>query len=282
MTAAPVFAFFLGIAPAGPPIPADPGAAPESSSPARVVSVLPSADVLPENLLRFYIVFSEPMSRGEAYRHIRLREKGSGEEVEGAFLELGEELWDPRQTRFTLLFDPGRIKRGLKPREELGPALREGGEYELVIDRAWRNAEGNPLSETFIKAFRVAGPDETSPDPASWTITPPRSGTREPLRVESPEPLDAFLFARRVKALGADGRAIDGEARIEPGERIWAFVPTKPWQPGAYRLRAEDPLEDLAGNRIARPFEVDRLGPLVPERPVASERPFTILESAKP
>jgi hypothetical protein len=274
---APLVILFFGAFSADPPPAAGPGKAPE---PTRVASVLPSADVLPENTLRFYLLFSGPMSRGEAYRHIRLREKATGAEVDGAFLELGEELWDRDQTRFTLLFDPGRIKRGLKPREELGPALREGGEYALEVDRSWRDASGNPLAETFTKTFRATGPDETSPDPKSWTIAPPKPGTTEPLQVESPEPLDPFLFARKVKVLDADGKPVAGNVRVEPGERVWALTPKGPWRPGTYTLRAEDPLEDVAGNRLSRAFEVDRLGPLTPERPVAFDRGFTIPESS--
>ena len=61
--------------------------------------------------------FDAPMSRGEAYRHIHLVDAKTGREVEAPFLELGEELWDGDFRRFTLLCDPGRVKRGLKPRE---------------------------------------------------------------------------------------------------------------------------------------------------------------------
>src|SRR5262249_11153664 len=76
--------------------------------------VYPTRDRLPENQLKFYLHFSAPMSQGDAYRYIRLLD-ATGKEVRQAFLELGEELWDPQGTRFTLLFDPGRIKQGLKP-----------------------------------------------------------------------------------------------------------------------------------------------------------------------
>lgn len=107
--------------------------------PTVVEHIYPSAGKLPENQLKFYLHFSAPMSRGEAYRHIRLL-AADGQEVEGAFLELGEELWDRDQRRFTLLCDPGRVKRGLKPREELGPVLEEGKSYSLVIDRDWHDA----------------------------------------------------------------------------------------------------------------------------------------------
>ena len=86
------------------------------------------------------------------------------------FLELDEELWSPDGTRFTLLFDPGRVKRGLKPREELGPVLEAGKSYSLVIDRDWLDASGNSLKAGFRKTFRVGPPDETSPDPKTWTV----------------------------------------------------------------------------------------------------------------
>ena len=65
-----------------------------------VTAVYPSAQVLPENLLRFYIHFSAPMSRGEAYRHVRLLD-AAGKAVDLPFLELDQELWDPDGKRFT-------------------------------------------------------------------------------------------------------------------------------------------------------------------------------------
>ena len=89
-----------------------------------VQAIYPSADVLPENLLKFYIHFSAPMSRGEAYKRIHLMHEGV--EVQDPFLELGEELWDVEQTRFTLFIHPGRIKHGVKPREDSGLPMTEG------------------------------------------------------------------------------------------------------------------------------------------------------------
>ena len=91
----------------------------------RVAAVYPSRDFLPENLLHFYIHFSAPMSRGEAYQRIKLIDS-TGKPVDAPFLELDEELWSPDGTRFTLIFDPGRIKRGLRPREEVGTGAGVG------------------------------------------------------------------------------------------------------------------------------------------------------------
>lgn len=106
-----------------------------------VSHVYPSAEVLPENLLKFYVHFSAPMSRGRIYDHIHLRDD-AGKEIELPFLEIDEELWDPAMTRLTLFIDPGRIKRGVRPLEEVGPALEEGKRYRLVIDQAWKDGAG--------------------------------------------------------------------------------------------------------------------------------------------
>src|SRR5690606_6065275 len=123
---------------------------PKNSEPARLIALYPTTSVVPENLLKFYLHFSVPMSRGEVYDRVRLFDT-NGKRVEHPFLELSEELWSPDGKRLTLYFDPGRIKRGLKPRELFGPALIEGGEYTLKIDRGWPDADGRPLAEGFEK-----------------------------------------------------------------------------------------------------------------------------------
>ena len=109
-----------------------------------VQQVFPSSLTLPENLLKFYVHFSAPMSRGRIYEHIHLR-NDAGKEIELPFLEIDEELWDPTMTRLTLFIDPGRIKRGVLPLEEIGPALETGKNYSLVIDSDWKDGAGEPL-----------------------------------------------------------------------------------------------------------------------------------------
>ena len=66
----------------------------------------------------------DPMSRGMAYEHIRLL-GADGKAVAAPFLVLDEELWDYEGKRFTLFFDPARVKRELRPHKELGRALKE-------------------------------------------------------------------------------------------------------------------------------------------------------------
>jgi hypothetical protein len=62
-----------------------------------------------------------------------------------------------------------------------------------------------------------------------------------------------------MRALGVtrDGKEVEGTIGIDQGETRWTFTPMTPWRAGAYQLLALDILEDVAGNQIARAFEVD-------------------------
>lgn len=233
-----------------------------------VENIYPTRTSVPENLLKFYLHFSAPMRRGDAYRSIRLVDN-SGREVDLPFLELDEELWDASGKRFTLFFDPGRIKRGLKPREEVGPALEEGKSYTLAIDRAWKDAAGNPMKHEYRKRLVVGPPDETQPRPEAWKVHSPSSGNLEPLVVEFPEALDHAMLLRVITILDPNGKAVRGQIAIESEETRWIFTPARPWEAGTFQLSIESTLEDLAGNSIARPFEVDVFRPI--ETRVVSE-----------
>jgi hypothetical protein len=71
------------------------------------------------------------------------------------------------------------------------------------------------------------------------------------------EPLDHALLERVVWVRDANGRTVAGRVTTAEGETVWQFTPERPWERGRYELVAETILEDLAGNRIGRPFEVD-------------------------
>jgi hypothetical protein len=233
--------------------------APHSAAPAKVAAVYPSGDELPENLLKFYIHFTAPMSRGDSYRHLQILDD-KGREVPNAFLRLGEELWSPDGRRFTLLFDPGRIKRGLVPNLENGSPLRAGRKYTLLIDAGWRDAHGGHLAAELRKDFHTTELDETQPDPERWTIRSPRAGTRAPLRIEFDEPLDHALAIRMIAVRNASGRDVEGRARLADHETHWEFTPADAWRSGRHSLVVAGTLEDRAGNSIGRPFEVANAG----------------------
>lgn len=221
-------------------------------TPSTVVSeIYPTADQLPENLLKFYIYFSAPMSGGHIYEHIQLTDE-LDEPVELPFLEINEELWNPEMTRLTLFLDPGRIKRGVKPLEEVGPALEANKRYTLSISPSWLDANGTPLKKGFQKKFRVTSADRDAPAIASWKIRAPKPGTRDPLEIEFPDPMDHALALRMIHI-----ENVRAEKTLGNNETLLRLTPEQPWRAGKHRLLVQTTIEDLAGNNIGKPFEVD-------------------------
>ncbi len=221
-----------------------------------VAQIYPSARVLPENLLKFYVHFSAPMSRGHIYDYIHLRD-AKGKAVELPFLEIDEELWNPAMTRLTLFIDPGRIKRGVTPLEEIGPALVQGKSYALEIDRAWLDANGQPLREGFRKSFSVGPVERVALATEDWKISASKSGTREPLAVSFPKPLDHALALRMIQVVDSSAHLLAGQPALTDEERRWTFTPAQPWRRGPHTLLVQKTIEDLAGNNIGKAFEVD-------------------------
>jgi len=218
--------------------------------------IYPTTNLLPENQLKFYIHFSRPMARGFAYEHMYLLDE-AGAKVPVPFLELTEELWDPDGRRFTIFFDPGRIKRGLLSHEELGPSLVQGKSYTFVVDKGWLDEEGNPLVADFRKTFKVVREDRKVVDVKAWSIRKPPSGTRNVLTVAFPEPLDHAILLREVEVFDSSGKAISGSVSIGPEEKSWIFTPEAAWKKGSYSIEVGTTVADLAGNMIDRPFEID-------------------------
>ena len=224
--------------------------------PTVVDRVYPSTNLLPENQLKFYIHFSRPMARGFAYEHVYLLDE-AGIKVQVPFLELTEELWDPQGRRFTLFFDPGRIKRGLLSQQELGIALHAGKRYTLVIDKGWLDEDGNPLVSDFRKSFTV-GPEDRKPiDLRLWSVRKPSSGTRNVLTISFPEPLDHAILQRELDVVDSSGTVVPGTILIGPEEKNVVFTPNADWKKGAYSIEVGSTVADLAGNMIDRPFEID-------------------------
>jgi hypothetical protein len=240
------------------PITATVGLPAVHTTPTTVVAqVFPSSDVVPENQLRLYIHFSAPMGMKGGLDYVHLLDD-QGKEVKDPFLPLDAEFWNDDRTRYTVFFDPGRQKRGIPVIEDMGRSLTEGRSYTLAIDKEWRDGNGLPLKEPFRRTFKVGPPDEKPLDYSAWQIQSPAVGTRTPLMVAFPEPLDHGLLLRALGVQGADGVPIGGEIAVGRNEVTWSFTPKNFWTAGAHSIVAFGMLEDLAGNRIGRAFEVDQ------------------------
>jgi hypothetical protein len=227
--------------------------APEREPP-RVVAVHPSGAVLPANALRAYVQFSRPMATRDTARRVHLLDDSeAGREVPLAFVEIDEGLWDPERTRLTLLFHPGRVKRGVAPGERLGPPLVDGRAYRLRVDGTMADAQGVPMGAPFEHAFRAGPADRESPRADGVTVLPPAPDGS--LTVRLPEPLDRALLQRLVRVEDAAGEPVAGAATIAADETGWTFRPEAPWRPGDYAVRIHTALEDRSGNRFDRPFD---------------------------
>ncbi len=72
-------------------------------------------------------------------------------------------------------------------------------------------------------------------------------------------------------------RIVQGVVSLERAESLWRFTPDAVWTAGAYALDVGTDLEDLAGNAVGRPFEVDLAGPISARVKAESiSRPFRI------
>jgi hypothetical protein len=155
-----------------------------------------------------------------------------------------------------MTFDPGRIKRGLESNAAMGPPIAAGERYVLVIDRGWPDARGVPLAADYRKDFRGGPAVRVPPDPKQWRLTVPRAGTSAPLVVEFGRSMNYPLLQRMVQVAGPGGQSA-GTMAVDRNETEWRFTPRQPWTAGAYRLLIDADLEDVSGNRINQPFDID-------------------------
>ena len=220
-----------------------------------------------------YFVFSAPMGLGAGGAYTRLADE-HGNPLADPFLPLDVELWNEDRTRFTVLYDPGRVKRGILPNEEMDRPLAAGRAYTLEIDPGWRDAEGQPLVAPFRREFRLgpprarAGPCRLAPgDPGPGHPGPPRSRL----------PRAAGLRPAATRAAGGDRQrpaAGWGRSAWNERRRAGSSTPRTPWHPGQHQLVAAATLEDVAGNRIGRPFEVDGSAGPSAQRASGARAPF--------
>jgi len=180
-----------------------------------------------------------------------------GKDVPDTFLNLDVEFWSGDYRRYTVFLDPGRVKRGILPNDTFGRALVAGRRYTISVDAAWRDANGRPLASPFTQSFTAAPPDLTPIKLTDWRITPPAAGTRTPLLIAFPKALDHGILQRAIGVMRTGNESISGEVVVEPDAKGWSFRPSEPWRAGSYELVVLSILEDVCGNRIGRPFDID-------------------------
>ena len=216
---------------------------------AKVVSIYPSANELPENLLRFYIYFNTPMKKGQMLKHIKLVDE-NGNMDNHAFMEFKQELWSADGKRLTLLFDPGRIKRGVSTNRELGPALIERNIYQLTISGSWQDVHGQALSVETTKEF-VVGPAYRQPlEMKDLVIRKPEADSDGSLIILFDRIMDHALIQSMIQIEDENNERIPGHWGTLEEEKMIQFIPKEPWKKGTYRIIVDSRMEDVAANNI--------------------------------
>jgi hypothetical protein len=231
-------------------IPSDP----KAPALTEVTQIFPSCDLLPENLLRFYVCFSSSMQRGRALGEVSLLDS-EGQPVADALYRPPVELWDKTMQRLTVLLDPGRLKRWVGPNIELGPPLKAGQTYTLEIGSGMIDLNGRRLRERFRKRFLVGDPVREPISVESWELLPPVTGSRQALVLLFKNPLDWALLSQMITVESADGSVVTGQVVVDQCEKRWSFTPISAWIAGVYQISVGASLEDVCGNSLAGAFD---------------------------
>lgn len=218
-----------------------------------VTHIFPTSDDLPENLLRFYVCFSNSMQRGRAVAEISLLGP-DGEPAADVLYRAPAELWDRSMRCLTILLDPGRLKRAVGPNRELGPPLKAGDEYTLVVGPGMIDCNDNRLPQAVYKRFRVTDAVREPIAVEEWQIVLPETHSRQSLVLHFPRPLDWSLLSDTITIVSVHGQ-LDGRVAIDQCERRWHFTPTSPWVAGSYQVCVSSSLEDVCGNTVTAAFE---------------------------
>ena len=214
-----------------------------------VVAIYPSGHTIPENSLRFYVHFSQPMAPHVADEFIKLIDS-DGKEATAAFMSISQELWNEERTRLTLLMDPGRIKRGVAQNLALGPALLEGNRYSILVKDGWPSAVTGQETQRFEKSFQVSPALRSLPDADAWQFEQPKLMSEDPLVILFDRPFDHQLAQKTIIVRDENGQRVEGHVTLKIQERSWHFQPDAHWKTRKLQIEVDARLEDVAGNNF--------------------------------
>ncbi len=245
------------------------------SSP-KLLQIYPSNNTLPENLLKIYLQFSEPMQEtGNALDFIKVYNETAQKE-ESIFLELQSELWNKEHTQLTLWLDPGRIKTDLIPNKEKGLPIRKGNTYTIEFSKEWKSAEGVGLAQDYTKSFFVTKADRAMPNMESWKLQVPKAKGKKGLLLFLYEPMDAILLLEGIDIVNEQGDIIEGTFKLFSQESALQFTPAQEWATGTYKVQVQSKVEDLAGNNFEHLFDQEIHSDNAKSKPVVTSRSFVI------
>jgi hypothetical protein len=231
-----------------------------SSAAPQVVSISPAARSIPANTLRLYVTFDHPARGVVSTRDLRLLD-GAGRTIDGAFMDFGQDLWSPDGRRLTVLFDPGRVKRGVEGEGESAAPLQVGHSFTVEVSGKRFHYQVTPAVRTAIT-------------PRTWHFTLPNAGSLAALTVTFDREMDDALLRDQLEVEDAQGRSQPGQMTVSSSGRVWSWRPEHRWRIGTYRLVVGSSLEDVSGNRVGEALDHEVGSPDEARESVAV--PFTI------
>ena len=225
-----------------------------NSQATHVIGLTPGKGSIPENLLRVYLRFSGPMGFDNPYSYLKLLDEEK-KIIKDAFVELPEGLWNEDRTRLTILFHPGRVKRGVGPNMKQGAIFQEGKSYTLQISNEWPDANGNNLTESFEKSIVAGKAVRSKMKIEDWRID---TLCNEFCRIViHPDHLvDTEMVLRYFELKDSDSQTIPIEVIPKPDGSIELksslILPNE-----NYRLFIDPRLEDVCGNTFLNSFDYE-------------------------
>ncbi|MEP1096653.1 MAG: hypothetical protein ABJG78_16170 [Cyclobacteriaceae bacterium] len=219
----------------------------------EIVEIFPYGELLPVNILRLYVHFSNPVNFDNPHKYIRI-EGGNGELVKEPFVELEEGLWSSDRRRLTLLIHPGRIKRKVGPNMTMGEVFKVGEFYKLIVTSDW------DLEENYVKSFQIVAAIRSTIDVESWKLSTPTKRTTENLIIRTDRLLDKALSERLLSILDPNGNSVPGQFFYSSEKSNITFTPEQTWIDGNYAIDIDPKLEDVCGNTPLTVFDVEGEG----------------------
>ncbi|WP_162537000.1 hypothetical protein [Granulicella sp. WH15] len=207
----------------------------------QVVSISPAARSIPANTLRLYVTFDHPARGVVSTRDLRLLDD-AGRTIDGAFMDFGQDLWSPDGRRLTVLFDPGRVKRGVEGDGESAAPLQVGHSFTVEVSGKRFHYQVTPAVRTAI-------------NPQTWRLALPKAESRDALTVTFDREMDDALLRDQLEVEDARGRLQAGQTTTSSSGRVWSWRPKHGWRTGDYRLIVGNSLEDVSGNRVGEALD---------------------------
>ena len=225
---------------------------PASEKP-RVVAISPQLDELPMNVLRIYIHFSSPMSFQNPYEFISIINE-KGEELVEPFVIVPEGLWNIDRRRLTLLFHPGRIKRGVGPNMTEGDILSVGQSYQFKINDKWKGSNGQNLEQEFTTTFSVKNPIQEKIRYEEWELKGQQNHVGQ-LHIKTKHPLDQALAKRMLFIRKNDGTFLPSKVEFDDAYNL--RIHWEKQDGDEFELVIDPRLEDICGNTPLNAFDYE-------------------------